>query len=117
MRVSQAESGYLGSLALISNRQGTVLGAMRSDGLREPSVTSYTTDAFGKVREADGSGTTNPEVGFAGASTGDPAGGFTYLRNRWYDPQTGRFLTQDPIGLAGGVNLYAYAGNNPVRLQ
>jgi uncharacterized protein RhaS with RHS repeats len=31
-----------------------------------------------------------------------------------YDPQTGRFLTQDPIGLAGGVNLYAYAGNNPV---
>lgn len=32
----------------------------------------------------------------------------------WYDPQTGRFLSQDPIGLAGGVNLYAYAGNNPV---
>jgi uncharacterized protein RhaS with RHS repeats len=37
-----------------------------------------------------------------------------YLRNRWYDPKTGRFLTQDPIGLAGGVNLYAYAGSNPV---
>jgi uncharacterized protein RhaS with RHS repeats len=32
----------------------------------------------------------------------------------WYDPQTGRFLSQDPIGLAGGVNLYAYAGNNPI---
>jgi len=31
----------------------------------------------------------------------------------WYDPGTGRFLSQDPIGLAGGVNLYAYAGNNP----
>jgi len=27
---------------------------------------------------------------------------------------SGLFLTQDPIGLAGGVNLYAYAGNNPV---
>jgi uncharacterized protein RhaS with RHS repeats len=29
----------------------------------------------------------------------------------------GRFLTQDPIGLAGGVNLYAYAGNNPVAFS
>jgi len=29
----------------------------------------------------------------------------------------GTFLTQDPIGLAGGVNLYAYAGNNPIRFS
>ena len=43
--------------------------------------------------------------------------GFVYLRNRWYDPKTGRFLTQDPIGLAGGVNLYAYAGNNPIAFS
>jgi RHS repeat-associated protein len=51
---------------------------------------------------------------FAGAGTPTSAGGgYVYLRNRWYDPQTGRFLSQDPIGLAGGVNLYAYAGNNP----
>ena len=34
-----------------------------------------------------------------------------------YDPQSGRFLTQDPIGLAGGVNLHAYAGNNPVTFS
>jgi hypothetical protein len=39
------------------------------------------------------------------------------MRNRWYDPQTGRFLSQDPIGLAGGVNLYAYAGNNPTSFS
>ncbi|MGE3601144.1 MAG: RHS repeat-associated core domain-containing protein [Dehalococcoidia bacterium] len=39
------------------------------------------------------------------------------MRNRWYDPKTGRFLTQDPIGLAGGVNLYAYAGNNPISFS
>jgi uncharacterized protein RhaS with RHS repeats len=30
---------------------------------------------------------------------------------------SGFLLTQDPIGLAGGVNLYAYAGNNPVAFS
>jgi RHS repeat-associated protein len=59
----------------------------------------------------------NPEAGFAGASTPNASGGFVYLRNRWYDPQTGRFLTQDPIGLAGGVNLYSYAGGNPISFS
>jgi uncharacterized protein RhaS with RHS repeats len=40
--------------------------------------------------------------------------GFQYLRNRWYDPNVGRFTQEDPIGFGGGVNLYAYAGSNPV---
>ena len=38
-----------------------------------------------------------------------------YVRNRWYDPRTHRFMTQDPIGLDGGMNLYAFAGNDPVN--
>ncbi|HEX2209907.1 MAG TPA: RHS repeat-associated core domain-containing protein [Longimicrobium sp.] len=32
-----------------------------------------------------------------------------------YDPFLGRFLSEDPIGLAGGINQYAYAGNDPVN--
>jgi RHS repeat-associated protein len=57
---------------------------------------------------------THTGLDFTGAGTPTSAGGgYVYMRNRWYDPQTGRFLSQDPIGLAGGVNLYAYAGNNP----
>lgn len=36
------------------------------------------------------------------------------LTYRYYDPAEGRFLTRDPIGYAGGLNLYAYCGNNPV---
>jgi RHS repeat-associated protein len=38
-----------------------------------------------------------------------------YLRARYYDPQLGRFLSEDPIGISGGLNLYAYAGNDPVN--
>jgi RHS repeat-associated protein len=38
-----------------------------------------------------------------------------YVRARYYDPQLGRFLSEDPIGLAGGMNPYAYVGNDPVN--
>jgi hypothetical protein len=35
---------------------------------------------------------------------------------RYYDPSTGRFISEDPIGFAGGdVNLSAYAKNNPIN--
>jgi RHS repeat-associated protein len=35
---------------------------------------------------------------------------------REYDPSTGRFLTKDPIGLGGGLNVYDYAANDPINL-
>ena len=35
------------------------------------------------------------------------------VRNRWYTPRTGRWLTPDPIGYAGGRNLYEYCGSRP----
>ena len=37
--------------------------------------------------------------------------GLHYNLFRYYDPQVGRFIVQDPIGLAGGLNLYQYAPN------
>ncbi len=37
-----------------------------------------------------------------------------YLRNRWYDPETGRFLSEDPLGVDAGMNLYSFAGSDPV---
>jgi RHS repeat-associated protein len=91
---------------------------MRADGTQEDNATYFSRDPYGGLIGASGTGGSfNTETGFAGASTPNASGGFVYLRNRWYDPQTGRFLTQDPIGLAGGVNLYSYAGNNPVNFS
>jgi RHS repeat-associated protein len=52
-------------------------------------------------------------VGAYGVMT-EPSG-LLYMRARYYDPDTGRFLSEDPLGLEGGVNLYVYAGNNPVN--
>jgi RHS repeat-associated protein len=38
-------------------------------------------------------------------------------RARYYNPTTGRFLSEDPIGFQGGFNLYAYANENPLRFN
>lgn len=44
----------------------------------------------------------------------DPETGLYYYRARYYDPKWGRFISEDPIRFAGGMNFYAYAENNPV---
>ena len=41
--------------------------------------------------------------------------GLYYVQNRWYDPASRGFISGDPIGLAGGINTYAYAGNDPIN--
>jgi RHS repeat-associated protein len=43
------------------------------------------------------------------------ASGLRYMRNRYYNPRTGQFTQQDPIGLAGGLNLYGFADGDPVN--
>ena len=46
------------------------------------------------------------------AGTGDT--GFILCTHRYYDPTLARWLTEDPIGEAGGMNLYGYCEGNPV---
>ena len=65
-------------------------------------------DAFGNT-----TGSTTTRYGFTGRER-DQATGLMFHRARWYDPQSGRFLTQDPIGFGGGLNLYTYVLNNPL---
>jgi RHS repeat-associated protein len=96
-------------------------------------TTSYFTDALGStVALSDGSGTTTAEFTYEpygkNTKTGsgdtpfrytardDDGTGLYYYRARYYHPGLGRFISEDPIGLAGGVNLYAYVHGNPVSL-
>ncbi len=77
-------------------------------------LSTSTFDAFGVTATNDTSG--DPFGGF-GAQYGycsDFETGLQLLGMRYYDTMTGRFVTRDPIGYEGGVNLNAYGGNNPV---
>jgi len=47
----------------------------------------------------------------------DSEGGLNYYRARYYDPDVGRFLSEDPLGFEAGINFYAYVGNNPLRFN
>ena len=58
-----------------------------------------------------GSGTA---FGYAGYRY-DPETGLYHAGARYYDPRLGRFIQPDPIGQAGGLNLYAYVQNDPLN--
>ena len=79
------------------------------------------TDANGNVIEninydSFGNGASSlTRYGYTGREW-DGDAGLYYYRNRWYDPQGGRFISEDPIGLEGGINSYAYVGNSPISL-
>ena len=86
-------------------------------GLADPTgsvATSYTYEPFGKTTVA-GTSNTNP-FRFTGREE-DSTGALSlyHYRARYYSPSLQRFLTEDPIGFAGGdANLYGYAGNSPM---
>jgi RHS repeat-associated protein len=69
-------------------------------------------DSFGRVL-AD----TTPGFQTFGFQSGlyDPDTGLVQFGARWFDAATGRWLSKDPILLAGGLNLYAFCGNDPVN--
>ncbi|MGW2240687.1 RHS repeat-associated core domain-containing protein [Streptomyces sp. NPDC001759] len=102
----------------LTDALGSVVGLANTDGTV---ATTYAYDPNG-TPTASGATSTNPYT-FTGRE--DDHTGLLYYRDRYYDPQTGRFISQDPSGQAGGTNLYQYAlaspttytdpsGNNPL---
>ncbi|RDU94533.1 RHS repeat-associated core domain-containing protein, partial [Trinickia dinghuensis] len=75
--------------------------------------TSYAYEPYGN---ATTSGETNTNaIQYAGRE--NDGTGLYYYRARYYHPGFSRFVGQDPIGLAGGNNLYAYVGGNPIGIR
>ena len=75
-------------------------------------VNSYELDPFGN--SVSSSETLTQPFRFGGREY-DSETGLYYLRARYYDPQLARFLSEDPIGLGGGINVYTYTGGDPVN--
>jgi len=84
------------------------LAARPHDPQHSPPGLSLSDMSLGPVAMAD-----DPcEAAF---SAEDPTGPRNYYRARYYDPKIGRFISEDPIGLDGGINFYAYVLDNPVN--
>jgi len=127
----------------IAELAGSAIGATYLTGLQIDEVLarysasgdrSLLTDALGSViAQADDSATIQTrydyspygEVQISGTDDGNPvqytarendATGLLYYRARYYDPQLKRFISEDPIGVMGGINVYAYVMGNPLIL-
>lgn len=77
-------------------------------------TSAYVYDAFGNITNQSGS-LYNPFT-FAGAlGVMDEADGIYFMKNRYFDAETGKFIQKDPIGYFVETNLYRYVFNNPIE--
>ncbi len=91
----------LGSVTSVTNSTGQELATNRYD-------------SFGKLVAQTGSLPFASTYTYTGREW-DAEAGLYYYRARYYDPSLGRFISEDPIGFAGGTNFYAYVENNPLK--
>jgi RHS repeat-associated protein len=92
---------------ILTDRQGSIRTVLDNNGNVKDQI-SY--DGWGKASQ------TNSSYGGRYLNTGrefDAETGLQYNRGRYYDQTTGRWISQDPLGLAPDINLYRYGGNQP----
>jgi RHS repeat-associated protein len=102
--------------------QGSLVQRQRQGNGFAGALDTASYDAYGKaLGDTDStSGTAegySDPVGFGGqyGYREDSESGLSLLGHRYYDPKAGRFLSRDPMGYGGGLNLYGYVGGNPVN--
>ena len=103
------ETGELVNRTYHHDQHRSVTAHSAHDGTQSA---SRTYSAFGETREATGTALAI-DLAYTGREA-DPLTGLYYYRARYYDPEIGRFLSEDPIGFEAGVNFYRYVNNNPL---
>jgi len=98
---SYYQQDVLSSVTSLSNSAGAL-------------ANTYTYDSYGKLTTSTGT-ITNP-YRYTGREA-DSETGLDYYRARYYDPSTGRFISEDPSGFAAGVNFYAYTLGSPINFR
>lgn len=96
--VSYYLTDHLGTTAGLSDSAGSVIEQM-----------SY--DAFGNTV-----GSSRTRYGYTGRER-DAETGRLHYRARFYDPEVGRFISEDPIGLKAGLNFFAYVDDRPLLFR
>jgi RHS repeat-associated protein len=99
-----------GARSFLTDALGSTLALTDSTGTAQ---TSYTFEPFANTTVA-GSSTTN-SFAYTGREL-DPTGLYFY-RARYYSPSLQRFLSEDPNGFRGGINLYAYTVDSPTNIR
>ena len=98
-------SDALGTRTLLSDALGSTLA------LTDPAgsvLARYTYEPFGTTTVT---GSAFSPYQYTGRENDDT--GLYYYRARYYNPVLQRFISEDPIGFRGGINVYSYVGNNP----
>jgi len=118
LKDTQAQSEEAHPLTIrhvVTDHLGTPLALINANGEQQGQVAwaaKYT--AWGQVQEEYNPNQIYQPIRFQGQQL-DPETNLHYNRFRYYDPSIGQYLTQDPIGLLGGINPIEYAFRSPVN--